>query len=64
MRNEENFMGSMPVWKLIAKLSIPTVIITLVMAVYNMADVFFIGQTGNADMVNAISVCMPVFTIV
>ena len=57
-------MGSMPVWKMIAKLSIPTVIITMVMAVYNMADVFFIGKTGNADMVNAISVCMPVFTIV
>ena len=64
MNRDENFMGSMPVWKLVAKLAIPTVIITLVMAVYNMADVFFIGQTGNADMVNAISVCMPVFTIV
>lgn len=64
MNRDENFMGSMPVWKLVVKLAIPTVIITLVMAVYNMADVFFIGQTGNADMVNAISVCMPVFTIV
>ena len=64
MNKNENFMGTMPVWKTIAKLSVPTVIITLVMAIYNMADVFFIGKTNNADMVNAISVCMPVFTIV
>ena len=64
MRENENFMGSMPVWKMIARLSIPTVIITLVMAIYNMADVYFIGKTNNADMVNAISVCMPIFTIV
>ena len=54
----------MPVWKLIRRLAVPTVIITLVMAVYNMADIFFIGKTGNADMVNAIAVCMPAFTIV
>ena len=64
MNKNENFMSTMPVWKMIARLSIPTVIITMVMAVYNMADVFFIGKTNNADMVNAISVCMPVFTIV
>ena len=64
MNKNENFMGTMPVWKMIARLSVPTVIITMVMAVYNMADVFFIGKTNNADMVNAISVCMPVFTIV
>ncbi len=48
----------------IAKLAVPTVIITLVLAVYNMADIFFIGKTGNTDMVNAISVCMPIFTLV
>lgn len=51
-------------WRVIASLAIPTVIITLVMAVYNMADVFFIGKTNNTEMVNAISVCMPVFTII
>ena len=64
MDHNKNFLTETSVWKLIAKLSIPTVIITLVMAIYNMADIFFIGKTGNADFVNAISVCMPVFTIV
>ncbi len=52
------------VWKVIASLAIPTSLITLVMVIYNMADVFFIGKTGDSRMVNAIAVCMPVFTIV
>lgn len=64
MNAKENIMGTMPAWKLIRRLAVPTVIITLVMAVYNMADIFFIGKTNNVDMVNAIAVCMPAFTIV
>ncbi len=52
------------VWSVIASLAIPTVIITLVMVVYNMADVFFIGKTGDARMINAIAVCMPIFPII
>ncbi len=64
MNEKEQMMQSLPVWKLIPKLTIPTVIITLVMVIYNMADIFFIGQTGNSQMFNAIALCMPVFTIV
>lgn len=64
MNQDKNVLAEAPVWELIAKLSIPTVIITLVMEIYNMADIFFISKTGNADYVNAISVCMPVFTII
>lgn len=52
------------VGKVIASLAIPTIIITLVMTVYNMADLIFIGKTGNQAMYNAIAVCMPVFTII
>ncbi|MCR5770618.1 MAG: MATE family efflux transporter [Butyrivibrio sp.] len=52
------------VWSVIASLAIPTVIITLVMVIYNMADVFFIGKTGDVNMINAISVCMPIFPII
>ena len=64
MKDKQEMLRSGSAWKVIVSLAIPSVIITLVMAVYNMADVFFIGKTGNTDMVNAISVCMPVFTIV
>lgn len=62
--NKEEILRKYPVFKLIAKLCIPTVIITLIMVIYNMADIFFVGKTGDASMVNAVSVCMPLFTII
>ena len=32
---------------LLVKLSVPTVITTMIMLVYNLADIFFIGQTHD-----------------
>ncbi len=64
MNQKDKMMVTLPVWQLIPRLTIPTVIITLVMVIYNMADIFFIGQTGSSQMVNAVALCMPIFTIV
>ncbi len=50
--------------KLIVKLCLPTIVIMLVTVLYNMADTYFIGQTGDANMVAAVSLCTPVFTII
>lgn len=47
----------------VAKLAIPTVITQLINIVYNFADTWFVGRTGNAAMVAALSVCMPIFII-
>ena len=33
------------------------------MLIYNIADTYFIGQTGNPKMISAISLSMPVFTV-
>ena len=49
--------------KLLLNLSLPAVVIMLVMIVYNMADTFFIGQTGDPGKIAAISLCGPVFSI-
>ncbi len=49
--------------KLLLNLSLPAVVIMLVMVVYNMADTFFIGQTGDPSKIAAISLCAPVFSI-
>ena len=49
--------------QLITKLALPAVMVVLIMLIYNLADTFFIGQTGNPDMISAISVSMPVFTV-
>ncbi len=53
--------GSFP--QLLVKLCIPTVVVILVMIIYNMADTYFIGQTGDPNKIAAISLSMPFFTI-
>lgn len=45
--NENELMSSLPVPKAVAKMAIPSVISSLVTVVYNMADTFFVGQTGD-----------------
>lgn len=49
--------------KLLINLCVPTVVIMLVMVVYNMADTFFIGQTGDTAKIAAVSLCAPLFSI-
>ena len=49
--------------QLILNLCVPTIVIMLVMVIYNMADTFFIGQTGNHYLITAVSLCSPVFSI-
>lgn len=59
----ERLMEEGSFWQLLVKLSLPAVVVILIMIIYNMADTFFIGQTGNPDKITAISLCMPVFTV-
>ncbi len=49
--------------KLLLNLCLPTIIIMLVMVVYNMADTLFIGQTGDPAKIAALSLCGPAFSI-
>jgi len=60
LENTELF-ESMPVSRAMAKLIIPTVFSQLVTVAYNMADTFFIGQTGDPNMVAATNLCLPLF---
>ena len=45
------------------RLSLPVVLGSIVTIVYNLADTYFIAQTGNALLVAGVSVCAPVFMI-
>ena len=45
------------------KLCVPAVLIMVVMVLYHMADVFFIGQTGDPNKVAAVSLASPMFSI-
>ena len=48
---------------LVGKLCVPAILIMLVMVLYHMADVFFIGQTGDPNKVAAVSLASPMFSI-
>ena len=45
------------------RLSLPVVFGSIVTIVYNLADTYFIAQTGNALLIAGVSVCAPVFMI-
>ena len=53
----------MPVPRAVATLAIPTVISQVVTMIYNLADTFFIGQTGDPTMVAAVSLVSPWFNL-
>lgn len=65
MQNEALFRDK-PVWSAILTMAIPSVFTILIMVLYNMADMFFVGQLGGADSapVAAIAVVGPVFSVI
>ncbi len=60
---EHELMSSMKISKAVAKMAIPSVISSLVTVVYNMADTFFVGQTGDALQVAAVGLTNPIFIL-
>lgn len=58
---ERELFEEIPVTKAVMSLVVPTVISQLIVVLYNMADTFFIGQTGDPNQVAAANLCMPMF---
>lgn len=63
IKNEVLFREK-PVWTAIFSMAVPSCITILVMVVYNMADMFFIGRLGDTSQVAAISIVSPIFSLV
>ena len=63
MKSNESLFRDAPVWKAILSVSIPSVFTILIMLVYNVTDMYFIGQIGNNAQIGAISVVTPAFSI-
>lgn len=63
MKNEDLFRDK-PVWSAIFSLAIPSCITILIMVIYNMADMFFIGMLGDTAQVAAVSIVSPMFSLV
>ncbi len=59
--NKTELFETMPVPKALTKMAIPTIVSQLITLIYNMADTWFIGRTGNPYMVAASSLVLTVF---
>ena len=60
---ENELFKSVPIKKALMKMSFPLMVSMLVTVIYNMADTFFIGQTGDANQVAAVSLTTPIFML-
>lgn len=63
MEQNETLFKNAPVHKAVFQMAVPTVISSLVLVIYNMADTFFVGQTHDAFQVAAVSLTNPVFVM-
>lgn len=60
---EKQIYAEYPVPKAVATMIVPTIISQIVTVIYNLADTWYVGLTGNAAAVAAISLCLPVYNI-
>ena len=57
-------MTTEPVERLVAQLSVPTIISMLVTAFYNLADTFFVRQLESDSMIAAVGIVFPLMAII
>jgi Na+-driven multidrug efflux pump len=56
-------MEKVPAGTAIIRLALPMIAAMLAQSIYNMTDMFFIGQTGDPNMVAAVSLVFPLFML-
>lgn len=61
MRDNTKIFESYKVPRAVGAMAIPSMMGMLINIVYNLADTFFVGQTGDSNQVAAVSVSMPLF---
>lgn len=59
--DKEELFERMPVGKALFTMAVPTIISQLINLIYNLADTFFIGRTGNSYMMAGVTVPFPLF---
>lgn len=57
----EDLFENAPIKHVYFQISLPVVMGMLASMIYNLADTFFVAQTGNTDLVAGITVCTPLF---
>lgn len=61
MKDNTRVFEDYKVPKAVAAMAVPSMLGMLINIIYNLADTFFVGQTGNSNQVAAVSVSMPLF---
>lgn len=61
--SNEYYLENAPITNAIAHLSIPMMIGMSVGTIYNVINAFFIGLLNNTDMLTAVTLGLPIFTI-
>ncbi len=56
-------LNTLPAPKAVLKNAIPSMIAMIMALIYNMADLFFVGQTGDPLQVAAVSIATPMFVV-
>ncbi len=57
-------MTTAPVYGLVGRMAVPTMITMLITAFYNMADTFFVGQLNNTSATGAVGVVAGIMSII
>lgn len=60
---EEELFGKAAVGKAVLSMILPAIVSQIIIVIYNMADTFYVGLTENANAVAAVSLCLPVYSM-
>lgn len=60
---ETAIFETLPIPRAVAALAVPTIISQIIAMIYNLADTWYIGQTGNTDMLAAVTIAWPLFML-
>lgn len=52
------------IWKSIAAMAVPSMLIILIMICYQIADMYFVGMLGDNAQIAAISIVSPVYSVI
>lgn len=61
--SERVLFADMPVGKALLSMILPTVVSQIIIVIYNLADTWYVGLTENANAVAAVSLCLPLSTL-
>ncbi len=61
MKDNTKIFAEYKVPRAVAAMALPSMMGMLINIIYNLADTFFVGQTGDSNQVAAVSVSMPLF---